>query len=216
MLHKFYRFLSINVALKYSYGFVYIWTRNRCVYVLHSDYFIICLSSKWEEQWKQKTFSYRISYSYTSLYRLFLLSKFIAEHFNRSKIFALYFHNTCPYSINLWEARQTCGFLMQSKCLYRISSFHKKEKNRHSWEQNNSTKTLLNLLYEFWTTYLWSIRGGSGAAATSKMERFVIIVNGFQPLTIIIKLSVFDVTAILDPPLSIVTRNGMTMRLFCD
>ena len=28
-------------------------------------------------------------------------------------------------------------------------------------------------------------RGGSRAAATSKMERLVIIVNGFQPLTII-------------------------------
>ena len=33
-------------------------------------------------------------------------------------------------------------------------------------------------------------RGGSRAAATSKMERFVIIVNGFQ-----------DVAAVLDPPL---------------
>ena len=28
------------------------------------------------------------------------------------------------------------------------------------------------------------VRGGSRAAATSKMERFVIIANGFQPLTI--------------------------------
>ena len=32
-------------------------------------------------------------------------------------------------------------------------------------------------------------RGGSRAAATSKMERFVRIVNGFQPLTIITKRS---------------------------
>ena len=38
-------------------------------------------------------------------------------------------------------------------------------------------------------------------AATSKMERFVIIVNGFQPLTIITKLSILDVAAALDPPL---------------
>ena len=30
-----------------------------------------------------------------------------------------------------------------------------------------------------------SIRGGSRTAATSKMERFVIIVNGFQPLSIV-------------------------------
>ena len=34
------------------------------------------------------------------------------------------------------------------------------------------------------------------------MERFEIIVNGFQPLTIITKHSVLDVAAVLDPPLS--------------
>ena len=44
-------------------------------------------------------------------------------------------------------------------------------------------------------------RGGSRAAATSKMERFVIIVNGFQPLTIITKRSILDVAAALDLPL---------------
>ena len=48
-----------------------------------------------------------------------------------------------------------------------------------------------------------SIRGGSRAAATSKMEHFVIIVNGFQPLTIITMCSTLDVAAALDPPLSI-------------
>ena len=35
------------------------------------------------------------------------------------------------------------------------------------------------------------------------MERFVIIVNGFQPLTIITKRSILDVAAALDPPLDI-------------
>ena len=45
------------------------------------------------------------------------------------------------------------------------------------------------------------IRGGSRTTATSTMERFVIIVNGFQPLTIIIKCSILDVAAVLDPPL---------------
>ena len=44
-------------------------------------------------------------------------------------------------------------------------------------------------------------RGGSRAAATSKMERFVIIVNGFQPLTIITKRSILDIAAALDLPL---------------
>ena len=42
-----------------------------------------------------------------------------------------------------------------------------------------------------------SLRGGSRTAATSKMERFVIIVNGFQPLTIITNWSILDVAAAL-------------------
>ena len=45
-------------------------------------------------------------------------------------------------------------------------------------------------------------RGGSRAAATSKMERFVIIVNWWKPLTIIIKDSILDVAVALDPPLT--------------
>ena len=44
-------------------------------------------------------------------------------------------------------------------------------------------------------------RGGSRTAATSKMERFVMIVNGFQPLTIVTKHSILVVAATLDPPL---------------
>ena len=44
-------------------------------------------------------------------------------------------------------------------------------------------------------------RGGSRTAATSKMEHFVIIVDGCQPLTIITKCSILDAAAVLDPPL---------------
>ena len=44
-------------------------------------------------------------------------------------------------------------------------------------------------------------RGGSRVAATSKMELFVIIVNGWKPLTIVTKSSILDVAAALDPPL---------------
>ena len=40
------------------------------------------------------------------------------------------------------------------------------------------------------------LRGGSRAAATSKMEHFAIIVNGFT------KRSILDVAAALDPPLT--------------
>ena len=44
-------------------------------------------------------------------------------------------------------------------------------------------------------------RGGSRAAATSKIERFIIIVTGWNGLTIITKRSILDVAATLDPPL---------------
>ena len=44
-------------------------------------------------------------------------------------------------------------------------------------------------------------RGGSRTAATSKMARFVIIVNGWKPLTIITKRSTLHVAAVLDPSL---------------
>ena len=45
------------------------------------------------------------------------------------------------------------------------------------------------------------IRDGSSAVATSKLERFVIIVNGWKPLTIITKCSILDITAALNPSL---------------
>ena len=44
-------------------------------------------------------------------------------------------------------------------------------------------------------------RGGSRTAATSKMERLVIIVNSWKPLTIITKRSILNVATVLDPPL---------------
>ena len=50
-------------------------------------------------------------------------------------------------------------------------------------------------------------RGGSRGAAISKMERLVIIVNGFQPLTIITKRSILDVAVDLDPSLYVVLPN---------
>ena len=49
-------------------------------------------------------------------------------------------------------------------------------------------------------------RGGSRTAATSKIERFVIIVNEWKPLTIITKHSILDVATALDPPL--IVLNG--------
>ena len=61
-------------------------------------------------------------------------------------------------------------------------------------------------------------RGGSTTDATSKMECFVIIVNGFQPLTTITKCSIVDVATALDPPLLYVMcrMTHFSGWLFCD
>ena len=44
-------------------------------------------------------------------------------------------------------------------------------------------------------------RGGSRTAAPSKIELFVIIVNGWKPLSIISKCYILDAAAVLDPSL---------------
>ena len=63
------------------------------------------------------------------------------------------------------------------------------------------------------------LRGGSRAAARSNMQCFVIIVKGFQPLTVITKHSILDVAAALDPPLRLVLIRvdwcGLVLVLVC-
>ena len=44
------------------------------------------------------------------------------------------------------------------------------------------------------------------------MERYVIIVNGLQPLTIIIKRSILDVAAALDQPLVSISTNVFLVK----
>ena len=57
-------------------------------------------------------------------------------------------------------------------------------------------------------------RGGSRTAAASKVEFFGIIVNSFQPLTIITKSSTLDVPAVLDPPLHTHTQIFELKKIF--
>ena len=42
---------------------------------------------------------------------------------------------------------------------------------------------------------------GSGAAAVSGVEHFVVVVNSWKPMAIFTKRSILDVAAVLDPPL---------------
>ena len=60
------------------------------------------------------------------------------------------------------------------------------------------------------------VRGGSKTAATSKIELFVIILNGWKPLTIITKCSIFDAAAALDPPLKVISQHVINSLIFID
>ena len=58
-----------------------------------------------------------------------------------------------------------------------------------------------------------TVRGGSCIAATSKMERFVIIVNGWKPLTIITKHSILDAAAVLYQHLTVVDDDKFLTKI---
>ena len=79
----------------------------------------------------------------------------------------------------------------------KMALFEKAFNGRYSWLTRTYNKKV-------------AIRGGSRTAATFKMERFVIIVNGFQPLAIITKRSILDVAAVLDPLLAIILLKTAT------
>ena len=90
---------------------------------------------------------------------------------------------------------------------------------KHLWTnasgtaRRNKKKQGRGRLFHFWNGYCKKTleakkytmskraRGGSRTAATSKMEHFLIIVNGWKPLTIITKNSILNVAAVLDPSL---------------
>ena len=76
--------------------------------------------------------------------------------------------------------------------------------NNHSLLIESPKWHSLSDVHSYWCLPGFTIRGGSRAAATSKMECFVIRVNSFQRLTIIIKHSILDVAAALYSPLTMV------------
>ena len=57
---------------------------------------------------------------------------------------------------------------------------------------------------------MFKIRGGSSVAATSMIEHFVILINGWKPLTITTKRSILDVVAALDTPPNLNNRKKCT------
>ena len=75
--------------------------------------------------------------------------------------------------------------------------------------QKNMTNVAKVICLEYSSTLILDnqlliAEAGSRTVATSKMEPFVIIINGSMALTVITKRSILDVAAVLDPPLNCV------------
>ena len=77
------------------------------------------------------------------------------------------------------------------------------------WE--NNFQTTVFKLAKYFHDRRDVTRDGSRTAATSKVDRFVIIINGWKPLTITTKSSTLDVAAVLDPPLVTTDLNLATL-----
>ena len=82
----------------------------------------------------------------------------------------------------------------------------KRAEEPHSHLAENLLKETLYPSYSSDRRQIFKIRGGSRTADASKMERFVIIVNGWQSLTVVTKRSILDVATVLDPPLKILKK----------
>ena len=86
-----------------------------------------------------------------------------------------------------------------------ITMFNHKMINSFQTSAAFTSRPVIWMQWNDWSLY--QIRGGSRAAAPSKMECFVTIVNGFQPFTIITKHSILDVASALDPLLQLVLHS---------
>ena len=87
-------------------------------------------------------------------------------------------------------------------CVSYLQTYRKLFLIRNTYYETNkksslATQTNISQPYIAWTVS----RRRSRTAATSKMEHFVIINNGWKPLAIITKSSILDIAAVLDPPL---------------
>ena len=100
----------------------------------------------------------------------------------------------CKYSLSCNGNICSWTFIFIMTCLFQYIFTLKKI-------QKDKVSVLLSI--KCWHLILIIARGRSRTAATSKMEPFVIIVNGWKSLTIITKRSILDVAAALDPPLMI-------------
>ena len=106
------------------------------------------------------------------------LRKSLVCYFSNGELFPCYLENLVNHSVCLGQ-----------KCQNIAPSYECKQ-NLESWNICGHLRSQNSI-----------DRGGSRTAATSKMERFVLIVNSCQPLTIITKCCILDVAAVSDPPL---------------
>ena len=108
---------------------------------------------------------------------------------------------TCPKSTIKYTSRRCFGVFTVN---FEHFSFHISFQCFHYclWASKCQLGHVITLscltLWKSNTQWKWKV--GSKTAATSKVELFVIIVNCWNPFTIITKSHTLDVPAVLDPP----------------
>ena len=105
-----------------------------------------------------------------------------------------------PYMVWSWNLNQ-CLLLIKGDNWWCRYSGHLTGELFINWESFFSEKVTWKFDGVLTNLICQGVISGSRVGVTSKMERFVIIVNGWKPLTIITKRSILDVAAALYPPL---------------
>ena len=106
------------------------------------------------------------------------------------------FLNSLKLRIYLWE---DCNLIHTKHALNNKESIL--DRNSRWKVYVSYMKLFLTLETIFCKFGVKSCRDVSRIPATFKMERFVIIVNGWKPLTIVTKSFILDVATVLDLPL---------------
>ena len=153
--------------------------------------------TQWRGQWRRSSV-FLVNCEHTSNFTLIL-------DFERANVYWVHIEKTNSWR-KYWVYHALCCSNLSVNKIYQQIAYELIPSQPYRRLCKNFLQRLLQMLI-----LTKNIRGGSRAGATSKMECFVIIVNGFQPLTIITKRFTLDVAAALDPLLKLL----LTFKMIC-
>ena len=131
--------------------------------------------------------------------KLWLFSKFMTSN-NGVLLITIHILSNIPKRHQSVKLGQFLAYNMRNNCLEKSYTTCGGETSPRPFSTNSKLSISLDWPSEHLCSFflMYVHRGRSRTAATSKVELFVITVNGFQPLTIIINSSTLDVAAVLD------------------